>query len=330
MIKLTQLQNGQYEGFAVIKRIEKKTTARGSAYLDMVLGDKHDELPAKKWEYAQGFTADMAVKVRGELENYNGKEQFKVIRMRPVTDQDGVSMEELIPSAPLPGEALWEELYQIVQGFQDADLKAIVTLSLERNKERLLYFPAALRLHHAMRGGLLYHILSIVRMGQMVSKLYPNIDEDLLLAGTILHDMAKTWELDVAETGIARSYTPEGELIGHLVKGAIDIEDLAEEVGAGRETVTLLQHMVISHHGEPEYGAAVRPMFLEAVVLSALDSLDATIYEVAHATSKVKPGGFTDRQWALDNRKLYNHGRRQTEHIANLIDGGADGTGNLD
>jgi 3'-5' exoribonuclease len=141
-----------------------------------------------------------------------------------------------------------------------------------------------------------------------------NINRELLLSGIILHDVAKTWELETSKSGLAKGYTAEGELIGHLVKGAIYVNDAAKELGIEGEEVTLLEHMIISHHGVPDFGAAVRPMFLEAIILSELDNLDATIYEVNSATDKVEPHKFTDRQWALDNRKLYNHGLGSTKH----------------
>ena len=96
------------------------------------------------------------------------------------------------------------------------------------------------------------------------------------------------------------------------------VNDAANELGIDSEIVPLLEHMILSHHGAPEFGSPTRPMFLEAIILSSLDALDATVFEVNNATSKVKPGEFTDRQWALDNRKLYNHGLSSTEHRVNF------------
>ena len=96
------------------------------------------------------------------------------------------------------------------------------------------------------------------------------------------------------------------------------VEEAAKKLGIENEKVALLQHMILSHHGVPEFGSPVRPMFLEAEILSSLDSLDATIFEINNATSKVNTGEFTDRQWALDNRKLYNHGLSSNEHTVNL------------
>ena len=169
-----------------------------------------------------------------------------------------------------------------------------------------------------MVGGLLYHTMSILRMAEEMCKIYPNICKDLLFSGVILHDVAKTWELETGKSGLAKGYSVEGELIGHLVKGAMYVNDAANELGIDSEIVPLLEHMILSHHGVPEFGSPTRPMFLEAIILSSLDALDATVFEVNNATSKVKPGECTDRQWALDNRKLYNHGLSSTEHRVNF------------
>ncbi|MFQ9063692.1 MAG: HD domain-containing protein [Eubacterium sp.] len=185
-------------------------------------------------------------------------------------------------------------------------------------KDKLVTYPAALRLHHAIVGGLMYHTMSIVRMAEEICKIYPNINKDLLLSGVILHDVAKTWELETSQSGLASGYSTEGELIGHLVKGAMYVDETAKKLGISGEKVTLLEHMILSHHGIPDYGAAVRPMFLEAEILSTLDSLDATIYEINNALDGVEKGGFSDRQWALDNRKLYNHHLGDPSHKVNF------------
>ena len=260
----------------------------------------------------------MIVKIRGNVEQYNGKDQFRVAQIRPVKDTDEYNLSDLVPSSEVGGEMLFSMIESRVNAFENRELKAIVSKIIADNKSKLVTYPAALRLHHAMVGGLMYHTMSMVKTAEAVCRVYPNINKELLLSGIILHDVAKTWELETGKSGLAKGYTTEGELIGHLVKGAMFVNDAAKELGIDSEVVTLLEHMVISHHGEPEYGAAVRPMFLEAIILSELDNLDATIFEVNSATSKVEPKSFTDRQWALDNRKLYNHGLSNTEHKVNF------------
>ena len=311
------------EGFVILKKCEEKKARNGSSYLDLVIADKDGELSAKLWDFKGGnlFEQDMIVKVRGNVEQYNGKDQFRISQIRPVSEKDDYVLSDLVPATDIGGEQLFGMIRNRVESFENEELKAIVLTIIDANKEKLCVYPAALRLHHAVVGGLMYHTMSILRVAEELCRVYTNINKELLLAGVILHDVAKTWELEVGSAGLAKGYSTEGELIGHLVKGAMYVEETAKELGIESDVVMLLEHMIISHHGVPEFGAAVRPMFLEAVILSSLDNLDATIWEVNTATDKVDVGSFTERQWALDNRKLYNHGLAPTKHTVNFVDG---------
>ncbi len=315
--------NGTVEGFCLVKGLEVKKTAKGVPYLDMVLTDSSGEINAKLWDYKEELypfiKQNCLLKVRGSVSMFNDSPQLRVDKARLATDADGVKMEDYVPSSEYNGAEMLAAIMRVVGEFENEQLKTLVTEVIERNKKALLYWPAAFKLHHAIRGGLLYHTLSILRMAQSVAEIYPSVEKDLLFSGVILHDIAKIGEFNVAETGIASGYTTEGTLIGHLVKGAMNIEKIGEELGTDRELLTLVEHMIISHHGEPEFGAAVRPMFLEADILSQLDLLDARIYEISQAVSEVEPGEFSARQWALDNRKLYNHGLTDIKPKANLI-----------
>ena len=323
-MNFTQInKTGTVEGFCLIKTVERKLTSRGVPFLDMTLTDSDGEVGAKLWDYKEElhgeFVPNDLVKVRGTMTPFNDTQQLRIERIRRVSDEDGVRIEDFVPSAGFSGEAMFDELIAVADAFSDEELKLLVKTLLNEYRDRLIYWPAAFRLHHAIRGGLLYHTLSILRMAQSVAKIYPFIDSDLLFAGVILHDIAKTQEFDVAPTGIASGYTVDGNLIGHLVRGAMAVEKCGRELGLSEETLMLVEHMIISHHGEPEFGAAVRPMFLEAEILSELDTLDAKIYEIEQACRGVEPGEFTQRQWALDNRKLYNHNRNSKEFKAELI-----------
>ena len=315
-----ELSNGMLEGFVLLKKCEEKKAKNDSTYLDMILADKDEELSAKLWDYSGGATLEIesVVKVRGYLEQYNGRNQFRVVQIRPASENDSYNLADLVPASQISGEELFDMIEKRVKKFSNENLKALVLSILNDNKEKLLYYPAALRLHHAMVGGLLYHTMSIVRMADEICRIYTNINSELLLSGIILHDTAKTWELETGKAGLAKGYSTEGQLIGHLVKGAMYVNDKAKELGIESEEVALLEHMILSHHGVPEFGSPIRPMFVEAAILSALDALDATIYEINDATSKVDEGAFTDRIWALDNRKLYHHSLADTKHNVNF------------
>lgn len=314
---------GTAEGYCLIKTLEKKINVKGVPYLDMTLTDRTGEISAKLWDYREEIHAwiqpNMLVKVRGVISEYNGADQFRTERIRPVVDADNVRIEDFVPSAPYSGEQMLESLVTLVEGFENEDLKTLVLSLLSESREKLLYWPAAFKLHHAIRGGLLYHTLSIVRLAQEACVIYPFVDRDLLLSGAILHDIAKLSEFEAQSTGIASGYTTQGTLIGHLVRGAMMVEKKGKELGTDSETLMLLEHMLLSHHGEPEFGAAVRPMFLEAEILSSLDMLDARIYEIQSAIAGTASGEFSARQWALENRKFLNHGRTQSDGNAKLM-----------
>lgn len=314
--------SGTHEGFCIIKSAAEKTTAKGLPYLDMILSDSSGEISAKYWDYNPdlcAFAAGEVIKVRGTISKYNGADQFRVEKIRKVCDSDDYDINTLVKSAEYSGEEMYDELRSIALEIEDSDMKRILFYLLDQNKQKLLYWPAAFKLHHAMRGGLLYHTLSIVRLAQSVCKIYPHINKDLLITGAMLHDIAKLDEFEVNETGTATGYSVEGNLIGHLAKGAIIIDRTARELGIPQEIATMLEHMVLSHHGDPEYGAAVRPMFLEAEVLSELDMMDARIYEMSEAVMNTEIGDFSGRMWALDDRKLFNHGMMPCEPKTNLL-----------
>ena len=319
---ITNDKTGVSEGFCLIKTCDKKQTARGVPYLDLVLADQSGEISAKLWDYkeeAQGtFAANDLVKVRGRIDVYNGADQLRIDRIRKVVPSDNVQISDYVPSAAYDGAWMLSEIRSLVVAFENTDLKELVTELLDEYEEKLLYWPAAFKLHHAIRGGLLCHTLSIVRLAQGVCHVYPFIDQELLLSGAILHDIAKIEEFTVSSTGIASGYTSQGMLIGHLASGAMAVDRAARRLGTPQETAMLVEHMLLSHHGDPEFGAAVRPMFLEAELLSELDLMDARIYEMAQAVQTTQPNGFSPRQWALENRKLYNHARREVAPRAML------------
>lgn len=314
---------GRVDGYCLIKSVEVKTSSKGDTYLDFTLGDATGEINGKLWRYTPAehgeYKANELVKIRGTISQYNGADQLRIERIRPTIDSDNVYIEDFVRSTGYSAEQMFDELLNIAEDFNDGDLKLMVTTILKDNRQNLLFWPAAFKLHHALRGGLLMHTLSIVRICEGVCSVYPFIDRELLLSGAILHDISKLEEFDVNETGTADGYTVEGNLLGHLAMGATKIDKYAEKLGVDKKVSMLLQHMILSHHGEPEFGAAVRPMFIEAEVLSEMDLLDSRIYEMREAVSATKADDFSARLWALDNRKLYNHNRKSLEENPKLF-----------
>lgn len=307
-------KRGGLEGYAVIRSCEKKNARNGSVFLDIVLSDKTGEVFAKLWDYKEDVqplpVINSLVKVRGVMQQFNNADQFIIQNIRPVSDSDNVDIRDYVKSADYTGEEMYNEIFEIVSAFSDDELRTLILAILEEQKEKLLYFPAAFKLHHAINGGLLYHTLSIIKLAESVCDIYPYVDRELLVSGAVIHDICKTSEYNVNSMGIAEGYTEKGELVGHLIMGAMYISKKAEELKISEKTAMLLEHMVISHHGIPEYGSPIRPAFIEAELLSQLDLLDAQMYQMAESLSSLDEGKFTNKIWALDNRKLYSHGRK--------------------
>ena len=291
----------QTEGFCMVKSAAIRTDSKGGAYMDMVLADAGGECVAKIWNYGPSmgmFEPEDIVKVRGT-------------RIRQANESDEVDMSKIVPCSPQDPNAAYEILWRETEGFRDQDLKRLVQYLMKAHKAEMLYYPAAVKLHHATRGGFLEHTLNIVSLGKAVAARYPQLDEELIVAGAILHDLGKLTELDTGKLGVASAYTAEGQLLGHINIGMAEVRAAAELLQVPEETAVLIEHMLLSHHGQPEFGSPKFPMFPEAEVLSTLDRLDAQLFEMFTALDGVVKGGFSERQWALDNRQLYQHGRKE-------------------
>ena len=214
-------------------------------------------------------------------------------------------MSDFIRTAPEKPEDMFAFMEEAVAAINDPELKKLCTRVLTDNKEKLLYYPAAVKNHHAERGGLLYHMKRMAAMGEYFCKVYKNLNRDLVITGVIIHDIEKLNEIDANDIGIASGYSFEGQLLGHLVQGVKTIDRLAKELGISEEKAVMLEHMIIAHHYEPEYGSPKKPLFPEAEILHYLDIVDARMYDMEEALFGTKPGEFSERVWTLGSRKLY-------------------------
>ena len=302
----TVRKDEKFEGWLLVRAAEQRSASNGKLYLDMTLGDRTGVINAKMWDgTVTPPAAGSIVQVRGTGNEFLGRMQLRVERLHLAAPEEVPDMGDLVPCAPLPAGGMLDEIRQTVDAMADTDLALLVSTLLDRAGERLLTFPAAKQMHHAQRSGLLYHVLTMLRAAKALLPVYPYLNADLLYAGVIVHDLAKLRELDADTMGVVQDYTVDGKLLGHLVRGVVDIEEAGAACGASAATILLLQHMVLSHHGKAEYGSPVPPRFPEAEVLHTLDTLDSRLFEMQEALQRTLEGGFSEKVWAMENRQLY-------------------------
>jgi 3'-5' exoribonuclease len=281
-------------------------------YLDIFLADKSGEISAKKWDVSEAELAifnDLregdCVKVKALVTEWNGAKQLKLTRLRKAEPQDALERADFVKSAPENAQDMYDYVSRAANSIVDEDLKKLSLALLERNKSKLMYYPAAAKNHHAELGGLLYHMKRMLMMTKRYCAVYPILNLDFLIAGVLAHDIEKLTEMIANEDGIVSEYSFEGKLLGHLVSGVKVIDQMARELGVPYEKAVMLEHMVLSHHYEPEFGSPKRPMFPEAELLHYLDIVDARLYDMETALQAVSPGTFSDKVRTLDFRMLY-------------------------
>ncbi|MCG8538643.1 MAG: HD domain-containing protein [Clostridia bacterium] len=305
------------EGFYLVKSMGVKTSSNNKTYIDFNLADKTGEINGKLWDSTKEdenqFTEGKLIKVRGIVSEWQGKLQLKIIKLRLSDKGDYLSLDDYIPKAPEESETMYKKILSYIGEIKNKDIHNIVSYILKENKDKIMFYPAAKSNHHAIHGGLLYHILTMLKMAEKLCEIYDLLDRDLLYGGIILHDIAKLEEMDSNELGIVSAYTREGELLGHIVQGIKNIEKVSEKLNTDKEITTLLQHMVLSHHYEPEFGSPKRPMIPEAEILHYLDIIDARMFDMQKTLENIKPRSFSDKIWTLNNRKLYKTAYKKYE-----------------
>ena len=298
--------------FFMAKTTVIKVGSNGKQYLDITLGDKTGEISGKKWDVSdaeypmlKAIPEKSIVKVKGVVTEWQGQLQMRVQRIREVKPEDDQNICDFVKAAPEEPQEMYDYIYATAESMQDSDLKRLCVKVLTDNKEKIMYYPAAQKNHHAQLAGLLYHMKRMLMTGEGVCSVYKNLNRDLVCAGVILHEMEKLNEIESGTDGIATGYSFEGQMLGHIIQGVKKLDSLAIELDIPREKAIMLEHMILSHHYEPEFGSPKKPLFPEAEVLHYLDILDARMFDMEAALEATEPGSFSDRVWTLDNRKLY-------------------------
>lgn len=308
--------NERFAGYFCIANAQLAVTRNGEPYLACLLSDKSGQCPARRWsmppELFQRLPQDGFVYADGRTQPFKGELQLIVENIEgfePTHEQ----LLDLLPTSERPIPEMFAELTALLQTLQHPAMRALAETYLadEMLMAQFKQAPAAKMMHHAYLGGLLEHTLSLLKLANAICPLYPRINRDIVMMGLFLHDLGKTREINWEG---AFTYTDRGELIGHIVEGAIMLHDKAQHamrtagVRFPKHAITVLQHIILSHHGVPEYGAAKIPATPEAIFVSMLDNVDAktTIALNAARPDRTKAidlgGNFTEKQWALDTK----------------------------
>ncbi len=291
---LAQHESQVVTAFFLVQSKQVRSTRDGKPYLDLRLSDRTGVVEARLWDgvedVAGSVEQDDVVKVEAVVEPYRGQPQLKLRRLRRA-QKDEVDLADFLPATREDVAALYEELLEVARGVGNAHLRELLLAVLTDAElaPRLKRAPGAKTLHHAYLGGLLEHVVSLCRLCRLAAQHYPEVDVDLLLTGAILHDLGKVYELSYERSF---DYTTEGKLVGHI---AIAVELVGRKMdavaGFPRPLRTLVQHLLLSHHGRLEFGSPVTPRFREALLLHYLDDLDSKMEAIRGELASAEQSG---------------------------------------
>jgi 3'-5' exoribonuclease len=300
-------------GIFLINSYREDVAKNKKKYLDVNLSNKHCMINCKHWDVTDEIVKDYAnnkvIMIQGLVGEYQGNKQLTINKYKLSDEEVDLSM--LILSSPQNPQIMMDYIYEVVNNFEDKELNVLVKYILDDVKNEFMYHGASKQHHHNYRSGLLEHEYTmLVNARKLVEQYKNNINPDLLYAACILHDIGKLKELKANEYGIISEYTLEGEMLGHII---IMLQELSKYVyilsnkgeNISSKTVTLLSHLILSHHGKPEHGSPKFAMIKEAELLHYLDMLDTKMFMFDEILNTLdEDNDISKRQWALDNRKI--------------------------
>src|ERR1700736_4548910 len=289
-----RFENLTVTSYFVLSSMQVRDKKQGGQYLALIVSDRTGSLEARMWDDVadpiEFCSEGCYVKVQGDIAKYQGKFQITLKKLRLAADSE-IDPRDFQPATKFDVEAMWAELRGYVSAFSNEDLKRLVFSFLddERIGPAFKSAPAAKRLHHAWLGGLLEHVLTLVRVCLATVPFYPEVDADLLVTGAILHDIGKVREL---EWKSSFSYTLEGQMIGHIsIAQGMLLEKVRELEPFPTKLRVLVEHMILSHHGKYEFGSPKLPMTPEAVLLNVLDDLEAKMQAMRNEFARSEANG---------------------------------------
>lgn len=298
------VENVRISACFMVNSATKGMTNSGQPYYNITLQDSSGQIEARKWDVNE-FDHELLVPgqvvfVVADPIKYRNVMQLKVISISGPTED--VDLSAFMNSAPISKEELKQRFFDYVKVIKNTEIKQIVDEAIKPRITSIIVFPAASKNHHEYVSGLIHHIVSMLDLASSICRLYPSLNKDLLYAGIILHDLGKTVEL----TGpVVPRYTTEGRLLGHISIMQAEVKAIADKLNITSEVPTLLQHMILSHHGQLDYGSPVLPLIKEAEILAMIDNMDARMNMMEKALEEIKEGEFTSRIFSLDDRCFY-------------------------
>lgn len=306
MSLIKELKEGEHVSLqAIIGTATKGINASGSMYLNVELRDSSGQINAKKWDISEKdneiFISGNIIEVVADVISYKDNLQLKILTAKGLSS-DEVDITRFIKAPPIPKEELIVRFNKLVDSIKDEDCKKILDYFIDKYKDCYYDAPAAVSVHHEFASGLLMHSLSIAEIADFLASYYKDVNRDLLITAALLHDVGKLTELE--GPGVYK-YSLKGKLLGHISIMGGEIAEVGKLLNITSEVPLLLEHMILSHHGEREYGSPVLPLTREALLLSLIDSLDSKMLILDKAYEDVEKGDFTQKVMPLDGRIFY-------------------------
>ena len=292
------------EGQFLLGNVSKGVNTNGGAYLSAELRDASGQIVAKKWDATpadeQLFVVGNVISIVGETNKYKEQLQLKILSAELVPLEE-IDVEKFVKAPPVSKETLIKRFNDHVASIKNEDCLKIIKYMMDKFGDNIFTYPAAVSIHHEYSSGLLMHSITMADLANYLCPIY-DCDHDLMITGCLLHDLGKIIEL---EGPIVYKYSLEGKLLGHISIMCAEIRKAAEELKITGEVPLLLEHMVLSHHGQQEFGSPVMPLTKEGLLLSLIDNLDSKMVVVNKAIADVEPGNFSNKVFSLDNRAFY-------------------------
>lgn len=304
--KINELQDGEKIKIKLlISSVSRGVTNKGAPYLSFTLQDNTGTMDAKYWNVDENhldlYKAGMICIFTADILSHNKQLQIRVQDIE-IVDRKNEDLAEYVRSSPISKQELKDKIFTIIENMKNETYKKITLEIVKEYEKDFFAYPAASKIHHDFVGGLATHVLGMLNLAKQLCSLYTLLDEDLLLSGIILHDIGKITELSGP---VITEYTLEGKLLGHISIMHAKVSEVANQLHLEGEEVTLLRHMILSHHGQYEYGSPVLPLVPEAEMLSYIDNIDARMNIMEKAFAQTNAGDFTPKMFALENRSIY-------------------------